>query len=296
MLKEMAGLGFESVELSHGIRIALVPGILRGVEEGLVNVASCHNFCPLPVGVEHAAPNLFAPSAKNRRERAQWLRHSRRSIDFANQVGAPKLVLHLGKVESRWSRPGRHLEAWLEEHADEDAARDPVYRKRLASELAKLRNRKRGCWENTLAGIAELLPYAASKGVALGFENREAFEELPLDEDCAGLVASMPPESPAGYWHDTGHAQIKQRMGILDHREHLVKNAAQILGFHLHDVSAAGRDHQPVGTGQVDFEMVGDFWRPEHTLVLELSPHLTTGDVLASKQRIEEILARRFGA
>ena len=38
MLSEMAGLGFDRVELSHGIRITLVPGILRAVEEGLVKV------------------------------------------------------------------------------------------------------------------------------------------------------------------------------------------------------------------------------------------------------------------
>ena len=53
MLKEMAGLGFEYVELSHGIRITLVPGILKAVEEGIVKVASCNNFCPLPNGFTH---------------------------------------------------------------------------------------------------------------------------------------------------------------------------------------------------------------------------------------------------
>ena len=31
MLKEIADLGFEWVELSHGIRITLVPGVLRAV-------------------------------------------------------------------------------------------------------------------------------------------------------------------------------------------------------------------------------------------------------------------------
>eukprot|EP01035_Chromulina_nebulosa_P037749 gene37748-50959_t len=46
----MAALGYEYVELSHGIRITLVPGILRGVEEGIVKVSSTHNFCPLPTG------------------------------------------------------------------------------------------------------------------------------------------------------------------------------------------------------------------------------------------------------
>ena len=34
MLQEMAGLGFEWVELSHGIKIVLVPGILKAVAEG----------------------------------------------------------------------------------------------------------------------------------------------------------------------------------------------------------------------------------------------------------------------
>ncbi|HRG57022.1 MAG TPA: hypothetical protein PLG56_13335, partial [Lacunisphaera sp.] len=32
MLKEMAALGFDHVELSHGIRITLVPGILKAVD------------------------------------------------------------------------------------------------------------------------------------------------------------------------------------------------------------------------------------------------------------------------
>ena len=59
MLREMADLGFDQVELSHGVRIVLVPGILKAVEEGMIKVGSTHNFCPLPIGVVQAAPNLF---------------------------------------------------------------------------------------------------------------------------------------------------------------------------------------------------------------------------------------------
>jgi hypothetical protein len=81
MLAEMAALGFEYVELSHGVRITLVPGILKAVEAGVVKVSSTHNFCPLPTGVVQAAPNLFEPSAREHREHDQWLRHTRaRSI------------------------------------------------------------------------------------------------------------------------------------------------------------------------------------------------------------------------
>ncbi|MBP6865478.1 MAG: sugar phosphate isomerase/epimerase [Candidatus Didemnitutus sp.] len=296
MLKEMAGLGFEYVELSHGIRITLVPGIMRAVEEGVIKVASCHNFCPLPTGINHAAPNLYMPSSKDRREREQWLRNSRRSVEFASQIGAKKLVMHLGSVEFFWSNPGRKLDDYIEARTGQDVTQDPVYQKLLASALAKLRARKADYWENTRAGIAELLPYAASKGIALGFENREAFEELPLDEDYAEFVATVPPESLAGYWHDAGHAQIKQGMGLLNHREHLEKNAPRAIGFHLHDVSADGRDHQPIGSGQIDFEMISRFWRPEHTLVLEFSPRLTPEDILVSKKRVEALIEARFGS
>ena len=60
-LREVADLGFEQVELGYGVRIVLVPGILKVVEEGMMKVGSPHNVCPLPIGVVQAAPNLFEP-------------------------------------------------------------------------------------------------------------------------------------------------------------------------------------------------------------------------------------------
>ena len=295
MLQEMAGLGFEYAELSHGIRITLVPGILKAVEEGVIKIASCHNFCPLPTGVTHAAPNLYMPSATDPRERDQWLRQSKRTIDFATQVGARKVVLHLGSVDFFWFNPSNKLDAYLEVHAGEDLAKDLAYQKLLAKSLAKLRQRMPLYWENTKASLAALIAYAEPKGVLLGFENRERFDELPLDADHPELITTLAKPAAYGYWHDTGHAQIKHDMGLLDHRGHLEKNASNAIGFHLHDVSVDGHDHQPIGSGKIDFDMVSSFWRPEHTLVLEFSPRLTTEQVLASKQHVAELLAKRFG-
>lgn len=294
MLQEMAGLGFEWVELSHGIRITLVPGILRGVEEGVIKVASCHNFCPLPNGVMHAAPNLYMPSSRDHKERDQWLRHSKRSVDFAAQVKARNLVLHLGSVEFLWLNPAPKLDRYLETRPGIDPTMDAGYQKLLTRALVKLRDKKAVFWDNVRAGIQELLPYAGSKQVSLGFENREKFDELPIDAEYANFLATIPPTAPAGYWHDTGHAHIKEGMGLLQHRDHLVKNAPRALGFHLHDVSAEGRDHQPVGSGKIDFQMISEFWRPEHELVLELSPRVTVEGVRESKERVETLIAQRF--
>jgi sugar phosphate isomerase/epimerase len=291
MLREMAALGFEYAELSHGIRITLVPGILRAVEEGIIKISSTHNFCPLPTGVTQAAPNLFEPSAREHREHEQWVRHTKRSLDFAAQVKAKVVVCHLGSVSFFWFNPARNIKKYLGDHAE--AGRDPndkAYEKLVAKSFVRLRKRMGPFWEQTKASLNEIYDYTAQKGLKLGLENREKFEELPIDADYAEFIAGQPTTAPIGYWHDTGHADIKEGMGMLKHREHLEKNAPRLIGFHLHDVSAKGSDHQAVGSGQIDFKMVSSFWKPEHLLTLELSPRITVEDVKLSKQRIEAMM------
>ena len=295
MLREMADLGFEQVELSHGVRIVLVPGILKAVEEGVIKVGSTHNFCPLPIGVVQAAPNLFEPSATDHKEHEQWVRHTKRSIDFAAQVRARVVVCHLGSVSFFWSSPERKLKKYLRDKPGAGRDGDPKYAALVGKALEKLRKRMKPFWAQTRASVLEVFDYAAVKGVKLGFENREKFEELPLDADYADFVAGLPEGSPAGYWHDTGHADIKPTMGLLDHRVHLTKNAPRLIGFHLHDVSASGQDHQPIGSGHIDFKMVSEFWRPGQELVLELSPRVKPEDVLRSKENLEALLAAAPG-
>jgi hypothetical protein len=46
MLREIRDLGFEYAELSHGIRISLLPGIFEAVEAGEIKISTRHNFCP----------------------------------------------------------------------------------------------------------------------------------------------------------------------------------------------------------------------------------------------------------
>src|SRR5207247_2089475 len=101
MLREICSLGFEVAELSHGIRISLLPGILEAVDAGEMKISSLHNFCPLPMGVNFAAPNLFLFSSTDLRERENAWRHSVKTIETAARLKAPIVVLHMGCIEMK---------------------------------------------------------------------------------------------------------------------------------------------------------------------------------------------------
>lgn len=287
-------MGFEYAELSHGTRIVLVPGILKAVEEGLIKISSTHNFCPLPTGINHSAPNLFEPSARSAEEHDQWLRHTKRSIEFTAQLGAKVMVTHLGSVHFFWRNPMRKVSRYLAGDSKINPATDETYRKMLTKAGDKLRTRMPPYWEQVKSSLDEVKALANEKGVMLGCENREKFQELPVDDDFPSFFEGLGEGTHCGYWHDTGHAELKAEMGLLNHREHLEKNVDRLLGFHLHDV-AEGDDHQPVGYGQIDFKMISEFWRPEHRLTLELSPRTTPQHVLQSRDRITGLINQRFG-
>jgi len=296
MLREIAGLGFEYAELSHGIRIVLLPGIIRAVEDGVIKISSTHNFCPLPTGISQAAPNLFEPSALDPREHEQWLRHTKRSIDFAAQMKARVLVMHLGSVPFFWFNPAHALKSFVRKNPTVTVPDDPAYRELLKKSCEKLRKRMVPYWAQMKGSLEKIRTYAAERGIRIGLENREKFDEMPFDDDFPTLIESFAQPHPFGYWHDTGHADIKQGMGMLEHQMHLEKNAPRLLGFHLHDVTPDGKDHQGIGSGRINFDMISGFWRPEHLLTLELSPRVKLEDVVYSKQHIEELIAKRFAA
>ncbi len=168
-----------------------------------------------------------------------------------------------------------------------DADTDPAREKALE----RLHKKAKTGIARVLANYEELLPATETFQIELGIENREGVFELPIDANFSDFFEQLTCSDRIGYWHDTGHAQIKDRLGLLDHRLHLEKLSDRLIGFHLHDVNAEGHDHQVPGTGSVDFGMVSEFIRPHHTLVAELSPRLSPDEVATSRDFLLEKLA-----
>jgi sugar phosphate isomerase/epimerase len=267
MLREIRDLGFEYAELSHGIRVSLVPGILDAVNAGEIKVSSVHNFCPLPLGVNHAAPNLYEFSDERPRQRELAIKHTLKTFEFAERVKAPLVVLHLGSMDLK-DYTGKLCT--MLERGQRTA---PKYEK-LCAEASKAREaRKERFVQNVYDTLRKILPEAEKRGLKLGCENRQALEEIPIESDFQFMFRDL--SSPnLVYWHDCGHAQIKANLGFIHHALHLESLAPRLAGFHVHDVIYPAGDHAAPGTGTVDFASLKPFVKPEHIKVFELSPTL----------------------
>src|SRR5512140_3167018 len=282
MLREIRDLGFEYAELSHGTRISLLPGILEAVEAGEMKISSLHNFCPLPMGVTGSAPNLYQFSAERQRERELAERYTFKTLEFASRVKAPVVVLHLGSSEMK-DYTHRLLE--MVGRGEKESSK---YDRLCAEVDEKREGKKEPFMERMKEILKKVLAEAEARGVVLGVENREAVEELPIESDFHFLFREL--NSPnLRYWHDTGHAQIKENLGFTPHLMHLESLRDRLYGFHIHDVQFPGRDHCAPGTGTVDFTAIKPLAKAEHVKVFELSPSLAVEQVKAGVDHVKGI-------
>lgn len=282
MLREIRELGFRHAELSHGIRLSLVPGIIEAVDAGDIEITTLHNFCPLPLGISRAAPNVFKFTSLDKRERENALRHTLKTLELAERVKARLVVLHMGAVEIKdyTDKLLELLEAGYRE--------TPKYRRLCEEAEVKREARKERHQEPAYELLRQIEEEARRRGLLLGVENREALEEIPFETDFPAFFFEFR-GGVVRYWHDTGHAQIKENLGFIQHAMHLESLAEELAGFHIHDVEFPGRDHRPPGRGMIDFTALRPFVKPEHIKVIELSPSLTHEEVVAGAAHIRSI-------
>src|SRR5712691_3002961 len=282
MLREIRDLGFEYAELSHGIRISLLPGILQAVDAGEIKISSLHNFCPLPMGVEHAAPNIFKFTAENPRERENAFKHTLKTIETAVRVKAPLIVLHMGRIEMK------DYTDKLLDLVKEGRKGTPKYEKLCEEVIYKREEKKERAMACAYEMLGRLVAEAEPRGLKLGIENREALEEILFESDYPFFFKEFTSPSVV-YWHDTGHAQIKENLGFIHHAMHLESMAERLYGFHIHDVEFPGRNHRAPGTGTVDFGALKPMVKPEHLKVFELSPSLSPEEAAAGVAHLKAI-------
>jgi sugar phosphate isomerase/epimerase len=285
MLREIKDkLGFDLIELGHGIRISLMPGIQKMFDAGEVRFSSLHNFCPLPVEVMAASPDCYKFSSAHADERERAIKQTFQTIDFAERLGAPFVVLHLGEVKMRpvtdplirLAKVGKYLSRrYVKLKLKAVQKREsiaPVYLRRVKDCLHRI------------------VDHAASKNIKLGLECRRGYEEIPTERELPPLLDEV--GSPhLGYWHDFGHAQIKENLAFLDHAEWLRAIGPRTFGCHVQDCIWPAQDHQPPFTGTVNLEKLVPLLPTNCLFVWEIRPRKTANEIRRSVEAWKE----RFG-
>jgi sugar phosphate isomerase/epimerase len=285
MLREIKDeLGFDLIELGHGTRLSLVPGIQKMFDAGEVRFSSLHNFCPLPVEVMVASPDCYKFSAVSPEERERAVKQTLQTIDFAARLNAPFVVLHLGEVNMspitdqliELAKTGQYLSRkYVRLKIDAVQKRERIALRYL--------QRVKDC-------LRRVIEHAASKNVRIALEGRRGYEEIPTERELPGLLEEMDCEQ-VGYWHDFGHLQIKENLGFIDHAEWLRLIGARAFGCHVQDCVWPAKDHEAPFTGAVNFEKLVPLLPTNCLFVWEMSPNKTADVIHRSVQTWKE----RFG-
>jgi sugar phosphate isomerase/epimerase len=283
ILQELVDLGFDKVELGHGTWISLLAGIIESPLLGdSVQISSLHNFCPLPVGALHPSPNLYNLSSYSQRERTAGIKNTFRTIDTAQRLGAKVVVLHMGSMALKnFTRPMVQL-------AESGMMQSSKF-ERLFNKYHKKRERLQPKYFPLLLdSLKRLEDYAGDKGIKLGIEVRSGLEELPTEPDILRLLDETSPEV-VGFWHDVGHAQLKENLGVINHLRWVERFAPRMVGMHIQDIQPVANDHLPPGMGTFPFESLREFVHSDMALVLELHPRAKPEDVVKSAEWLEDL-------
>jgi sugar phosphate isomerase/epimerase len=261
-----------------------MPGIQKMFESGQVRFTSLHNFCPLPVEVMVASPDCYQLSAVSPEERERAVKQTFQTIDFAERLGAPFVVLHLGQVKMRaitdrlikMTKAGKHF------------SRTYVRAKLKAVETRERRapvhlQRVKDC-------LCRIFEHAVSKNVRIALESRRGYEEIPSEREFPNLLNEFNSEQ-VGYWHDFGHSQIKENLGFIDHAEWLSVVGSKAFGCHVQDCLWPAKDHEAPFTGAIDFDKLVPLLPTNCLFVWEMSPKKTADAIRQSVQ----IWKERFG-
>lgn len=288
LIDEILSLGFDRVELGYDTRVDLVAGIKQRVAAGAVRVDSLHNFCPVPMVAMSSGPEIYTLADPDPRVRQNAVTHTTNTIRFAAELGAPYVVCHAGNVAME------HYSRSLWDLAAAGRQFTPQFEKtkmRMQLERDKRAPKQLQFLEE---GVAKLLPVLEETKVALCFENLPSWESIPTEIELETLLKKF--NSPrVRYWHDVGHGQIRQNIGLINQDRWLDRLRPWLAGMHVHDVVPPAMDHVMPPRGKVDFSRLKTVAQTDIVRVIEPSSRAPREDVETGFKFLKEAWADGSG-
>lgn len=266
LVEEILSLGFDTIELGHGLSVSQLHGIRRAHAAGGFRVISVHNFCPMPVEVLTDNPDCYEFTSHRQQDRQRAARLTRQTMETAAEFGASFVVLHLGRIMRLRGLTG----GLLDELARSGVAGNSYARVKLEA-VRKRERYARGFLDRVTAALEPLVEEARSLGLVLVVENRSDYEAIPSERELLALLKEF--DSPhLRYWHDFGHAQMRESLGLLDHAQWLAGIAPFAAGTHLQDARWPDVDHLIPFEGEIPFDRLVPLLPSSLPHIMELSP------------------------
>lgn len=284
LLLEVRETGLSAVELGYKITAAQLAQIVPLLTEFDLKVSSVHNFCPLPD--DYPSPrhpsNYYRLTSQDESERKLAVRWTQEAVNTAVRVGASVVVIHAGTVEM----PDELSEKLFKMYKVSDQGAGAF--EQVRAKFSKERQAARGPFMEAInKSLAELLVYAQDKNIKIGLETRYYPTEIPNCEEIGELLNKFHRQG-LWYWHDVGHAEANDRLGIYSHQDCLKRYAQQLIGFHLHGVKIL-RDHQAPLEGDFDIKSVYPFIKKHHIKVIESHGSATVEQIRAAVSEFSKL-------
>ena len=229
-------------------------------------------------------PTSTSSPPRSDRERESALKHTLKTLEFATRVKAPLVVLHLGSVEMK-DYTGKLKE--LLERGEKDS---PKYEK-LAPKLIEKREAKK---EKFVERLYDIAPQNPSRGRSARPQARRAktarrWRKSRSRATSPSCSANSPVRSMT-YWHDTGHAQIKENLGFIQHA-HAPRDRLPT-GSPASTSTTCSRPRATTvrpAAARVDFAALKPFVKPQHIKVFEFSPAMPVEEVKRGVAHVKRI-------
>lgn len=263
MLRQIRDLGFKAIEVSYNFSPERLEKLLSSLKETDIKVVSVHNFCPLPAEKrKRYTSDYYRLSSRNEEERRRAVDYTKRTIDTACRLSCGVVVIHAGVVELKVDFVRNLMSLYNQGKVSSQEYNE------LKKELLKARrNEKEPFIESTIKSLEEVMSYAYRNKVKIGLETRYYFNEIPNIEEVE-LFLKIFGDRGLVYWHDTGHAEVNERLGIIQHKDFLEKFKDHMFGIHIHDLKGT-KDHFAPFSGDIDFSKILPYIRADLIKVIE---------------------------
>ncbi|MCP4649889.1 MAG: sugar phosphate isomerase/epimerase [PVC group bacterium] len=285
IIEEIKKAGFTAVELSFHISQITLKEILELKEKEDIRINSVHNFCPVPDEYKNIkfTPDYFSLASDDEKQRQKAVKLTLQSIHTTKKTGARALVIHAGRVEMEqktkeliklYNKDGKDTEEYIQ----------------LIEQIKTERKNKAGKHFKAIIHSLETLLIEADKiDIDLCLENRYYYREIPSLEEFDRIFDHFSNHKHLFYWHDVGHAQVADNLGLASHAEFLKRYGDKMYGIHLHDVTGA-KDHQAPGQGKYDFNLLKPYLKKDDIIkVIEVHQPTSTKQLISGASYLKNI-------